>query len=216
MTEIRAIASPETNIGLLHNEMGFRFQHYRSWGFNGRVAGENSRWEFKGDHDWLKEASRPEYDDVSDWPRASRSADQGERAARAPQRANFGLPHNYLNRSPVNTEGYLDPAVDRRNLEIHPSGDYDRRASPLFLHLHGPLADGNCAVWFFLDAEFLPTESEGRVTLSVTRKKTFKDEGSRSRGSGSNTIKSELTVDRSVIVGFLDDLDKFGGKNIIH
>lgn len=59
---------------------------------------------------------------------------------RHPQRIAFGLPHNYGKRD-----------EDR----VEPAGGPDRRASPLFIHIH-ECGNGPVAVLAFLPAQFLP------------------------------------------------------------
>jgi CRISPR-associated protein Cmr1 len=59
---------------------------------------------------------------------------------RHPQRIAFGLPHNYGKRD-----------ADK----VEPAGGLDRRASPLFIHIH-ECGDGPVAVLAFLPAQFLP------------------------------------------------------------
>lgn len=69
-----------------------------------------------------------------------------------PQRIAFGLPHNY------------GRGLSQR---VEPFGQLDRRASPLFIHVH-ECADVPVAVISFLRARFLP---EGRSDISVGGKK---------------------------------------------
>ena len=73
----------------------------------------------------------------------------GNRRSRHPRRIAFGLPHNYGKRS--------DKQVRPRDKEL------DRRASPLFIHIH-ECGDTPIAVLSFLPARFLP---EGRSDISV-------------------------------------------------
>ena len=68
---------------------------------------------------------------------------------RHPRRIAFGLPHNY---------------GKRRHEQVGPHDQkLDRRASPLFIHIHA-CGDTPVAVLSFLPARFLP---EGRSTISV-------------------------------------------------
>ena len=73
----------------------------------------------------------------------------GNRRSRHPRRIAFGLPHNYGKRP--------DKQVGPHDREI------DRRASPLFIHIH-ECGDTPIAVLSFLPARFLP---EGRSDISV-------------------------------------------------
>ena len=70
-----------------------------------------------------------------------------------PRRIAFGLPHNYGRRS----DDQVSPAEK----------DFDRRASPLFIHIH-ECGDMPVAVLSFLPARFLP---EGKSTISVGGKR---------------------------------------------
>ena len=70
-----------------------------------------------------------------------------------PERIAFGLPHNYVGRN-----GQVGPAAP----------GLDRRASPLFIHIHECGREA-VAVVSFLSAEFLPS---GKRRISVGGKKT--------------------------------------------
>lgn len=101
---------------------GLQMQRYRSWGRNGRVNNNRSEENFESDHGWAK-GTRPR-----DFH---------------PERAVFGLPHNY-GQGP--------------NLQVT-AESYDRRASPLWFHVHdyGSRANPRYAgVATVLRAEFLP------------------------------------------------------------
>lgn len=101
---------------------GRQMQRYRSWGNNGRVNNDRSEENFESDHGWAK-GTRPR-----DFH---------------PERAVFGLPHNY-------GQGL--------NLQVT-AENYDRRASPLWFHVHdyGPRANPRYAgIATVLRAEFLP------------------------------------------------------------
>ena len=73
----------------------------------------------------------------------------GNRRNRHPRRIAFGLPHNY-GKAPDKQVGPYDKALDRR-------------ASPLFIHIH-ECGDTPFAVLSFLPARFLP---EDRSDISV-------------------------------------------------
>lgn len=69
-----------------------------------------------------------------------------------PERISFGLPHNYGKR----TEDHVGPA-----------DGLDRRASPLFIHIH-ECGDRPVAIVSFLPARFLPSRPPAkRATISV-------------------------------------------------
>ncbi|MGJ3241634.1 MAG: type III-B CRISPR module RAMP protein Cmr1 [Opitutales bacterium] len=71
-----------------------------------------------------------------------------------PERIAFGLPHNY---------------GKPNDLHVEPAGDLDRRASPLFIHIHQPSEEATpIAVLSFLPARFLPEGANGsRPRISV-------------------------------------------------
>ena len=72
------------------------------------------------------------------------------KADKSPRRIVFGLPHNYFFSSL------------KKNVEVIP-GKHERRASPLFLHLH-PIEDGRfAAIHALLPATFLPPEEGIRI-----------------------------------------------------
>ena len=73
----------------------------------------------------------------------------GNRRNRHPRRIAFGLPHNYGKHSDKQVSPY--------------DKEFDRRASPLFIHIH-ECGDTPVAVLSFLPARFLP---EGRSEISV-------------------------------------------------
>ena len=75
----------------------------------------------------------------------------GARPDKHPQRIAFGLPHNY---------GKKDS--DR----VEPYGSPDRRASPLFIHIH-ECSGTPVAVLSLLPARFLPVDSSGKAFISV-------------------------------------------------
>lgn len=119
----------------INNEM----QLYRSYGQNGRVNGQQARRNFVADHD------------------NALAATQGEDLNNLPERAVFGLPHNYFFSS---TKGKLD---------INPEKE-GRRASPLFIHIH-ELDNGQfAAIQTLLPGEFLPENTAIDVKAKRTQK----------------------------------------------
>jgi len=119
------------------NNYGETMQLYRSWGRKvkkGHVlpTGEQAEHNFKNDHDWFKNENsfrsrNPEFH---------------------PERALFGLPHNYFK---------YDPNGNHLSANVEPAGNsIERRASPLFFHVH-KLADKQyIGVSILLPALFLP------------------------------------------------------------
>lgn len=89
-----------------------------------------------------------------------------------PRRAAFGLPHNYS-----------------KELGVSATGNFDRRASPLFFHIHR-YADGVCTpVILFLPTRFLPEEA---ISINDQRR------------SYKNDQRRSYKFDASVITDFLD------------
>jgi hypothetical protein len=80
-----------------------------------------------------------------------------------PERAIFGLPHNYFKPKDKAVKGSTNYKVD-----VSPDG-FERRASPLFLHIHRFDQGPPVALWLFLPAQFLPatagTNPEGDHAL---------------------------------------------------
>ena len=100
-------------------------QLYRSYGQNGKVNGQPARRNFVADHDNMLAAT------------------QGEPLAQLPERAVFGLPHNYFFSS------------TKAKADISPAGE-GRRASPLLVHIHA-LEEGKfVAIQTLLPGVFLP------------------------------------------------------------
>lgn len=137
-------------------EQGLLFQRYRSKGARDdddplgphKIAGlpvNLATHRFRGDFAW--------FDDL---------LAQG-RARKGPERAMFGLPHNYFSKGRGKAEivASIPEAASRRARS-------DRRASPLFLHIH-KLGDGQLiAAWLFLPALFLPPIGTQGPQLRVT------------------------------------------------
>ncbi|MBA3473291.1 MAG: type III-B CRISPR module RAMP protein Cmr1 [Rubrobacter sp.] len=75
---------------------------------------------------------------------------EGKEPARAPRRAAFGLPHNYF--------------FKQTNTQVNVSGaDHDRRASPLFIHLHELRGGEIAAVLSLIPARFLPEGEQVKI-----------------------------------------------------
>lgn len=156
----------------LLNEIGEKQQLYRSYGRkNPRTgkhevsSGDEAEQNFKADHDLVLNAS------------------QDKTVTKAPQRAVFGLPHNYyfssgakvgINYTTLNHEGKLED---------------QRRASPLLLHIHRFSDDRAVAVHTLLCACFLPG-ARPDVTIKL--------------GKDLVIGKPPVTVDWSVLTRYLD------------
>lgn len=135
-TRIDSIPASHQDPWALLGEIGAQMQRYRSWGQNGKVAGAEAERNFPADHDLAQQAAA------------------GEAVSEHPQRAVFGLPHNY----------YFSSTKDKLDVNAiapKPEGGWsdlgtNRRASPLFVHPHR-FPDGSVAgVMALLPAQFLP------------------------------------------------------------
>lgn len=138
-TRIDAIPANHQDPWILLSELGTQLQRYRSWGQNGQVAGVPAERNFPTDHDLAQQAAA------------------GESVSYHPQRAVFGLPHNYYFSS---TKDKLDINAMAPKPDGHGWSDLGtyRRASPLFVHPH-QFPDGSiAAVIALLPAQFLPNE----------------------------------------------------------
>lgn len=154
--------------------IGNELQLYRGYGRHNprtnqhEVNGQKALQIFKNDHDNVL------------------AAIQGARLERLPERAVFGLPHNY--RFSSVTQGPKDLALTAKN-PLPTGKDSDgRRASPLLVHIH-PLQDGQfVAIQTLLPEIFLP---QG-VGLSVKV------------GGRTAPAPQDATVDYAVITSYLD------------
>ena len=106
--------------------VGREFIQFRSWGREGKILGGKKNSE---------KNFKKDHDLMKD-------VEAGKPPRVAPERVVFGLPHNY------------GPGQLRQVSPGRP--DRDRRASPLFVHVH-QCADGPVAVLSFLPARFLPS-----------------------------------------------------------
>ena len=154
--------------------IGKELQLYRGYGRHNprtnqhEVNGQKALQIFKNDHDNVL------------------AAIQGARLERLPERAVFGLPHNY--RFSSVTQGPKDLGLTAKN-PLPTGKDSDgRRASPLLVHIH-PLQDGQfVAIQTLLPEIFLP---QG-VGLSVKV------------GGRTAPAPQDTTVDYAVITSYLD------------
>ena len=134
-TRIDISATANDPLKLL-DQVGREQQLYRSYGRQGLVNGQRAERNFAADHDMVMRAISAEATPTT-----------------APQRAVFGLPHNYFfssikDKADVN---YVTAAAKRGGEEQEA-----RRASPLLLHIH-PVSDGGfVAVHTLIPAKFLP------------------------------------------------------------
>lgn len=135
------------------NNYGERMMQYRSWGFKNKSGNyilpnqKSAEQNFKDDHDWFR---------VPGWATNHNGFH--------PRRAIFGLPHNYFARSP------------QQQASIKPQ-NYERRASPLFFHVHNLGAENYIGVSILLPAEFLPEEEMMNVNgeLVAVRSDGYQD-----------------------------------------
>jgi len=123
--------------------VGREMVRYRSYGRGGRVfkdgggQGVEVKQQFRDDHDLMLRVA------LGGSPRGSH-----------PRRVAFGLPHNYRF------------SQKKKGANVGPGGGRDRRASPLFIHIH-MCGTEPVAVLSFLPARFLP--NNGRSTIDVGR-----------------------------------------------
>lgn len=125
----------------LLNRIGRDLVFFRSWGRNGKVFGGNSERRFQSDHALM--------DGV---------INHNGTPSTHPERIAFGLPQNYFFSS-TNGKGGVKP------------GQHERRASPLFLHIHQS-SSGNTplAIISLLPAKFLPDAEQISVEKNRDRK----------------------------------------------
>jgi CRISPR-associated protein Cmr1 len=151
-------------------ELGESFQRFRGWGSRGKVGGQTAewkglpttqRWRFEDDHDWYKaierNPSRLPYPPVE-----GRDGIEQDLSEHAPKRSVFGLPSLYKKIG----EGDDSPAVRPGSAA---AVDIERRASPLFFHVHRVNAGNHFAVVTLFEATFLPKvgSTQGTVDLMV-------------------------------------------------
>lgn len=140
-SRIHILDSATDGIELL-NSIGERMALYRSWGRNGRVVGKPAEKNFKADHDLV------------------RNMEFGKKPTTHPERAIFGLPHNY----------FFGSTKFKANVEPD-SKDLTRRASPLFIKIHKLAERSVVAVSLILNSQFLPQGTKIKVSSNkVTAK----------------------------------------------
>ncbi len=132
----------------LLDRVGRELVRYRSWGRNGNILGNiESERNFKDDHDLMKDGqpTKHQHRNASGPSRAKGASRAG--APPYPRRIAFGLPHNY---------------GKQRSQMVEPQ-DFDRRASPLFIHIH-ECGRTPVAVLSFLPGRFLP-QRKSRISV---------------------------------------------------
>ncbi|WP_295584907.1 type III-B CRISPR module RAMP protein Cmr1 [uncultured Lamprocystis sp.] len=168
-SRIDAIPGVHRNSWELLGDLGREMQQYRSWGLNGKVAGVPSEKNFTDDHD------------------LARDAVLANPIKTHPRRAVFGLPHNYFFSSLAATNNKLDiNAVAPQSGGGWSDIGANRRASPLFIHLHEFPNHQRAAVLTLLPAQFLP--DTWRIGL-------------KSKGP---VRRVDVTPDWTVLHGFMD------------
>lgn len=126
-------------------------QLYRSYGKNGKVGNIEARRNFKADHDNV-------YDTIHN----------GATLQKIPERAVFGLPHNYR----FSSEKELSISAENPSLDSQRETKEGRRASPLLVHIH-ILNDGKfIVIQTLFQSEFL--HSNIRITIDKRPKEINK------------------------------------------
>ncbi len=133
--------------------VGTGLKRYRGWS-------SPDEGNFVADHHWFKEGDSRKCDgqfpyDVAGKPKTINTN-------KLPQRAVFGLPHNYY--SPAARNNGVSLAM---NVEGPKKKVMDRRASPLFIHVHKTLDQKCFGVLFVLPTKFLP---DGKIGVDCKTK----------------------------------------------
>ena len=116
----------------LLNDLGYEMLRYRSYGRKNRGK------HILPDHSDAEQNFADDHDLILDFC-------GGKQIQTHPRRVVFGLPHNYYFIS------------TRDNVDVSPANkDYNRRASPLFIHIHALNTNKYAAVLTLLPAIFLP------------------------------------------------------------
>lgn len=153
----------------LLDSVGREQQLYRSYGQKGMVGGKVAERNFALDHDLMLAAT------------------DGKTPPRAPQRAVFGLPHNY----------FFSSTREKADVNYVSDGKDARRSSPLLLHIH-PVSDcGFVAVHTLLPARFLPSGKTIRIK------------------AGRNTSQVSPSINWDVLGNYLNRFIANGGE-VIH
>lgn len=137
------ISAEDRDVLELLSKIGKEQKLYRSFGMNGMVCKEPARKNFIDDHNLIFDAIKN-----------NKSIDK------IPERAVFGLPHNYR----------FTSLEDRKaNINYKKNGANARRSSPLLLHIHRLSEENYLAINCLLPAKFLPDGES--VEISVNEKK---------------------------------------------
>lgn len=161
------IARTATDAFELLNDLGYEILRYRSYGRKDRgkhILPDRSDAEqnFADDHDLMLDFCG------------------GKQIKTHPHRVVFGLPHNYFFISTKN------------NVNISPTNkDYNRRASPLFIHIHALNTNNYAAILTLLPAIFLP--SGEKIKISASRQKRI-----------FNAVDVDCNVDYRYITDFMN------------
>lgn len=140
-SRIDAVSDGGQDVWKLLGEVGGEMQRYRSWGRNGQVSGQPAEQNFSEDHDLTRDAA------------------QGKPVPTHPQRVVFGLPHNYFFSSLNAPDNKLDVnAMYRKSDGKWTDIGANRRASPLFIHIHEFLDGDRAGILALLPAQFLPKD----------------------------------------------------------
>ncbi len=151
----------------LLNDLGYEMLRYRSYGR--KVGGKH----ILPDHSDAEQNFADDHDLMLDFC-------GGKQIQIHPRRVVFGLPHNYYF---ISTRDNVDilPADKERN----------RRASPLFIHIHALSANSYATVLTLLPAIFLPPNEKIKISAS-RHKRVF------------NTVDVDCNVDYSSITDFMN------------
>ncbi|MGI6709156.1 MAG: type III-B CRISPR module RAMP protein Cmr1 [Dethiobacteria bacterium] len=156
------IALTGVNALNLLDSVGYELLSYRSYGRESKgkhvlPGGKEAEQNFSYDHDLMLNFCR------------------GNQIKKHPERVVFGLPHNYFFKS------------TRDKIEITPTGkDYNRRASPLFFHIHALNQRSYATVITLLPAVFIPSKEEVEIS------------------SGRHKVPVYCNVDYNHIVNFMN------------
>ncbi len=135
-SRVLLVKSEKASVVELLDQLGREQVYYRSWGNRGKVIDREREENFKEDHD----LSKKDHDLIKEM----------KVSIKHPRRIAFGLPHNYGK----GDSKAVAPA----------SRDLERRASPLFLHIHQiDEQDSPVGVAVFLPSQFLPENEKIRA-----------------------------------------------------
>jgi CRISPR-associated protein Cmr1 len=178
-TECRIMKEGKDDPLAVLNELGEKMLFYRSYGKNGRVAGTTAEQNFKDDHDWFKQSQS-----------SSNESNEWEQKNFVPKRTAFGMPHNYF--SHPNRNGYVTPKAA------------ERRASPLFFHVH-KIGSNYFGIVTFFPTIFLQNE---KVIMKITQ-------GKRNDKETLYENKKDYDFNESVIINFLEEKFSFSEADVI-